>query len=256
MRDLRQASSHEMTTRAVILGFGVLTYIIFLSSMLYAIGFVRNIVVPKSIDTGDESSVSTALLVDLSLLALFGIQHSLMARPVFKGWLTRHVPQSLERSIYVLLSSFALILLFWQWRPLAYDVWNVRAAGVSVMLDVLFGMGWGLAVLSTFLIDHADLFGLRQVYFAFRGIAYRPVGFKQPVIYQYVRHPLMLGFLVAFWATPRMTIGHLIFAAGMTVYIFIGVSLEERDLVRAHGRAYADYRRHVPMLLPIRRGKR
>jgi protein-S-isoprenylcysteine O-methyltransferase Ste14 len=244
-----------MIKRRLIFVFGIVTYLLFLSTVLYAIGFVGNVVVPKSIDTGGPSPLFTAVLVDLSLIALFGVQHSVMARQTFKRWLTRHVPQPIERSIYVLFSSLSLVLLFWQWRPVTHHVWIFASDPLNTVLKILSWIGWGLVVSSTFLIDHFDLFGLRQVYCGLRGIAYTPVPFRQPSIYKYVRHPLMLGFLVAFWSTPEMSVGHLIFAAGMTGYIFIGIAFEERDLVRAHGLAYERYRRKVSMLFPMPRRK-
>jgi len=226
--------------KAAVLAYGVLTYSFFLAAMLYAIGFVGDLIVPKTIDRGGRTS--NAVVVDLALVALFGVQHSVMARPAFK----KRVPAPVERTTFVLASALALDLLFALWRPIGAVVWNVP------LLMPIFWLGWALVIASTFLIDHFDLFGLRQVFAYARGVPYRGLPFKQPRVYGYVRHPLMLSFLIAFWAAPRMTAGHLLFAAGMTVYIVAGVALEERDLVASFGRAYEDYRTRVPMLFPFR----
>lgn len=242
-----------MAKRLLAFIFGIVSYLIFLLTVMYGIGFVGNILVPKSIDTGDRSPLLIALLINLPLIALFGVQHSVMARRTFKSWLVRWVPEPVERSTFVLCASLLLMLLFWQWRPVPDYVWNFPTGPLNLALNVLFWMGWAIVVLSTFLIDHFDLFGLRQVYLYLRGIDYTPVAFKQPAIYKYVRHPLMLGFLVAFWATPQMSVGHLIFAVAMTVFIFIGITLEERDLLRSYGHAYENYRQQVSMLLPMPR---
>jgi protein-S-isoprenylcysteine O-methyltransferase Ste14 len=234
-------------------GYGVVSYVVFLGSFLYAIGFVGNLVVPKTIDSGPAGPVAEALLVDALLLGVFALQHSVMARPGFKRWWTRFVPTSVERSTYVLISSLALILLFWGWQPILGGVWHVENRAGVVALEILCGLGWALALYSTFAIDHFDLFGLRQVWFRLRGIAYAPVPFKQPRLYSIVRHPLYFGFLIAFWSTPAMTQGHLLFSVATTGYILLGVLLEERDLVAVHGEAYAQYRREVRMLLPLPR---
>ena len=244
-----------MLSRISIFIAGVTIYVIFLLTTLYAIGFVGNLMVPKSIDDGVSSAPGTAIPVDLVLIGIFGFQHSLMARPAFNGWWTQRLPQPLERSMYVLGSSLALILLFWQWRPIPLDIWNVPTGWVSIVLSALFWLGWTGVVLSTFLIDYFDLFGLRQVYLHLRGVDYTSIPFKKPVIYNYMRHPMMLSFLIAFWATPRMTVGHLIFAVGMTVVILIGIAFEEQDLLRAYGETYSNYRKQVSMLIPLRRKK-
>lgn len=240
-----------MAKRWLTLLFGCAAYLLFLVTTLYGIGFTGGFVVPKALDDGARGPLLAGLLMDLMLVALFGIQHSLMARVAFKAWWRRLVPTPAERSVFVLAASLALLLLFWQWRPLPGVVWSVPGGAGHALLLGAFGLGWLIVVLSTFLIDHFDLFGLRQVYLCWRGIAYSPVPFKQPAIYKYVRHPLMLGFVIAFWATPRMTVGHLVFAAGMTAYILIGIAFEERDLMRAFGTAYARYRQQVSMLLPL-----
>ena len=230
--------------------YGVVSYGAFLASFLYAIGFVGNLLVPKSIDSGPSGPLGEALLVNVALLGLFAIQHSVMARPRFKAWWTRIVPDSVERSTYVLISSLLLALLFWKWQAMSGSIWSVGNQLGRMALNALFWLGWLIALWSTFMIDHFDLFGLRQVYLRLRGVAYTPVRFNAGALYKFVRHPLMLGFLIAFWATPTMTLGHLLFSTAMTAYIFIGIFFEERDLAAAHGTAFEQYRNDVPMILP------
>lgn len=233
--------------------FGLISYAVFLFSVVYGIGFIGGMVVPRSVDDGPVAAPLAALLGDLALIALFGVQHSVMARRGFKEWLAKWVPVPAERSAYVLLSSLCLLLLFWCWRPLPATIWHFAGGPGYFVLTSLFWGGWLLVLISSFLINHFDLFGLRQVWLHLRGVEYTPIAFKQPAIYRLVRHPLMLGFLMAFWATPHMTVGHLIFAAGMTVYIGVGIALEEKDLLAQHGEAYRRYRDTVPAIFIGRR---
>ncbi len=229
--------------------YGVLCYVAFVATFAYAAGFVGNLVVPKAIDTAPAGSLPQALIVDLVLLGLFAVQHSVMARQGFKQWWTRIVPKTVERSTYVLLSSLLLALLFWQWQPIDGVLWS--AQGVArAMLYAFFGLGWAIALSSTFMTSHFDLFGLRQVYLRLKNEPYRPLPFVKVALYRFIRHPLMLGLLIAFWAAPDMTFGHLLFAAATTGYIFIGIWLEERDLRRSHGEEYERYAREAGMILP------
>jgi protein-S-isoprenylcysteine O-methyltransferase Ste14 len=231
--------------------YGIVAYLVFHVSSLYAIGFVGNIFVPKSIDSGEPGSVAEALIINTVLLGLFGIQHSVMARQGFKRWWIRLVPASVERSTYVLLASVVLLLLYWQWRPIPDPVWTVETPIVVTALQAIFWLGWGLALLSSFLISHFELFGLSQVFARLRNRELSPPVFTTPFLYRRVRHPIYLSFLLAFWATPMMTVGHLLFAGATTAYILIAIQLEERDLIRFFGDQYRRYRTDVAMLIPL-----
>jgi protein-S-isoprenylcysteine O-methyltransferase Ste14 len=235
--------------RLAVLLYSVAVYAVFLLVFLYLIGFVANIAVPRSIDVGPAASAAVALLIDLVLIALFGLQHSVMARPSFKRRFTQVIPAAIERSTYVLAASLVLALLFWAWRPLPLTLWRADGALAAVLMAAS-ALGWGIVLLSTFLIDHFDLFGLRQAWLNFLQRPLTPLVFRTALLYRLVRHPIMLGFLIAFWFTPHMTAGHLLFAAGMTVYILIGVRHEERDLLEALGPTYAAYRRETPAFVP------
>jgi protein-S-isoprenylcysteine O-methyltransferase Ste14 len=245
-----------MLSRIATFLYGLVCYLIFFVTFLYAIGFVGNLVVPKSIDSGPAVPLVEALLVNTLLLSLFAIQHSVMARQWFKRAWTRIIPQPMERSTYVLLASLVLLLLFWQWRPMREVIWDVQNPTGRIVLQGLFWMGWGGVLFSTYLVDHFSLFGLKQVYHYLKGLPDELTPFKTPVLYKVVRHPLYLGFIIAFWSTPNMTLGHLFFAAVCTAYIVLAIQFEERDLIEFYGDSYRKYRTQVSMLLPIRFGKR
>jgi protein-S-isoprenylcysteine O-methyltransferase Ste14 len=238
-----------MLTRILVLTYGVLSYALFLGVTVYACGFIGNLGTPTALDAPREGPVLAALVVNLGLLVLFALQHSVMARPAFKRWWTRFVPPPVERSTYVLFSNLALALLFWLWRPMGGVIWDVEQPVARAVVYTLFAWGWLLVLVSTFLINHFDLFGLRQVWLYFLGRPYTALAFRTPGLYRLVRHPLYVGWLTVFWATPTMTVAHLVFAAVLTVYILVAIVFEERDLTAAFPE-YADYRQRVPMLLP------
>ena len=236
--------------RITTLIYGVICYTVFFATFLYAIGFIGNLIVPKSIDSVPTVSLGSALLINTVLLAVFAIQHSVMARPFFKRAWSRIVPEQAERSTYVLFSSLALILLFALWQPMGGVVWDLQNSVARNAMYVAYGFGWVLVLASTFAIDHFDLFGLRQTWRYARGVEYQPPVFKQPILYRIVRHPLYVGWLFVFWSTPTMTIAHLFFAVVTTVYILIAIQLEEHDLKNAHPE-YDEYKKNVPMLIPV-----
>lgn len=230
--------------------YGVVAYVIFLGSFLYAVGFVGNLVVPKSIDSGVAGNPLEAVVINALLLGLFAAQHSIMARPAFKRVWTRIVPKSCERSTYVLLASLILLLIFWQWRPIPGLVWSVENATLATAITGVFWLGWLVLLISTHLIDHFELFGLAQVWATLRKKELPAPVFKTPFFYKWVRHPIYVGFLLAFWAAPTMTWGHLLFSVGTTGYILLGIFLEERDLIAMFGDQYRRYRKQVGMLIP------
>ena len=230
--------------------YGTAAYVLFLGAFLYAVGFVTGLPVPKTIDMGPVVPVTEALIVNLLLMSLFAIQHSVMARKGFKRWWTQFVPPAIERSTYVLFATLALMLLLWQWRPIPTIVWQVDDPTVAVALIGLSLFGWLIVLTSTFLINHFELFGLHQVVNNLAGRQMDEMSFKTPLLYRLVRHPIYLGFIIAFWAAPVMTAGHVLFAAVTTAYIFVGIMLEERDLVAQFGDEYRDYRERVGMLIP------
>jgi protein-S-isoprenylcysteine O-methyltransferase Ste14 len=232
--------------------YGALVYLLFFGTFLYAIGFIANLWVPKGIDAGPVIATGTAIAINVLLLGLFAIQHSVMARPAFKRWWTKLVPESVERSTYVLFASLALLVLYWFWKPLPASVWSVEAQWARTLLWVVFWAGWGILLISTFLINHFELFGLRQVHARMTGRRIPAPAFRTPVFYRHVRHPIYLGFVLAFWAAPDMSVGRLLFAIGGTGYILVGIQLEEHDLIGLFGQTYRDYKRRVPMLLPWR----
>ena len=240
-------------SRLIIFLYGVVSYVVFFVTFLYAIGFVSGLMVPKTIDTGTVVGIAEAVIVNLLLMSLFAIQHSVMARRQFKAWWTQFVPKPVERSTYVLLASLALVLLFWQWRPIPAVVWQVTDPQVAMAITGLSFIGWLIVLTSTFLINHFELFGLHQVANNLAGRDMPAVRFRTPVLYKVVRHPIYLGFIIALWAAPTMTVGHLLFAAVTTAYIFVGIFLEERDLVEMFGDEYRRYRERVSMLIPWRK---
>ena len=249
----RDARGGTRVSRFFAFLYGLACYAVFFVTFLYAIGFVSGLVVPKAIDTGTTAPMTEALIVDLLLMSLFAIQHSVMARKQFKQWWTQIVPQSVERSTYVLFASLALILLFWQWRPMPAVIWQIDNAQIAMAIIGLSFAGWLIVLSSTFLINHFELFGVQQVANNLAGQPMKPARFRTPLFYRFVRHPIYLGFIIAFWAAPTMTVGHLLFAAITTAYILVGILLEERDLIDLFGDEYRHYRERVSMLVPWRR---
>ena len=240
--------------RLSIFVYGVVCYVASLATLVYTAGFLGDFWVPTSLDSSRATPWATALLIDIALLTLFALQHSMMARPVFKRWWTRIVPEPAERSTYMLFSCLALMPLFVLWQPVGGQIWSVSSPIGRTLLYSAFALGWALLLLSTFLLNHFDLFGLRQVWLLLTGRAYQPLPFRAPALYRYVRHPLYVGWLLTFWAAPTMTVAHLVFALASTAYILIAIRLEERDLVAVHPQ-YQDYRRRVPMLLPFTKAR-
>ena len=234
----------------LVFAYGTAAYLLFLATFLYAVGFIGSLGLPTALDGPADGPLRAALAVDAALLAVFALQHSVMARPAFKRWWTRIVPPSAERSTYVLATNLALLLLFWQWRPMGGVVWDITTPALRLTLHAVCAAGWLTVLVSTFLINHFDLFGLRQGWLCLRGRRYTPLVFRTPGPYRLVRHPLYVGWLLAFWATPTMTAAHLLFALLTAGYILVAIQLEEADLIRAHGDTYRGYRERVGMLLP------
>ncbi len=236
--------------QALVFLYGVISYLIFFGTILYAIGFTGNIIVPKAIDSGAVGSLAVALAINAGLLTVFALQHSGMARRGFKGFITKYIPEPAERSTYVLISSVCLLALFVFWRPMGGIVWDISNSTGRIVMYSVFAFGWVTVFVATFLINHFDLFGLRQVWLFARGKEYTPLEFETPFLYKYVRHPLYVGFFFALWFTPTMTIAHLVFAIACTGYIAVGTQLEEKDLADAHGESYDKYKEQVPMFVP------
>ena len=249
----REARSGHFVGRVLAFLYGVTSYLIFFVTFLYAIGFVSDLVVPKTIDSGAPAPFLQALIINLGLMALFAVQHSVMARKEFKRWWTQFVPVSVERTTYVLFASLTLALLLWQWRPIPTVVWQIANPSLATSVTVLSFVGWTVVLTSTFLINHFELFGLQQVATNLLGQNVPAPRFRTPLYYKFVRHPIYLGFVIAFWSAPTMTLGHLLFATVTTAYIVIGATLEERDLIAVFGNEYRDYRKRVAMLIPWRK---
>lgn len=252
---LMAGSTPSTIERLAAFFYGIAAYLVFFVTFLYAIGFVEDLIVPKTIDTGAAGPMTYGLIFNLVLMSIFAIQHSVMARPRFKQWWTKYVPPAIERSTYVLLASLALALLFWQWRPMPTMVWKIAEPHIATAVIALSLVGWLIVLTATFVINHFELFGLYQVTTNLVGRPMPAPHFRTPLHYRFVRHPIYLGFIIAFWAAPTMTVGHFLFAAVTTAYIFVGIFLEERDLVGVFGDDYRRYRQQVSMLVPWRRSK-
>ncbi len=237
--------------KLLVLVYGIVAYAAFLCTILYMIGFVGGVLVPKNIDMGIQNSLIETVIIDLALILLFGVSHSVMARPAFKEKLTKFIPHAAERSTFVMVANVSFLILFWQWRPINTPMWS-SSSPISELLFGISMVGWVIVFWSTFLIDHFDLFGLRQVWLNFRGVEYSSRPFVLRGLYRFVRHPLMLGFLIAFWFAPAMTLGHFLFAAAMTVYILIGIYYEERDLAKMLGEDYSRYKEQTSMIFPLK----
>lgn len=241
--------------RSLVLLYGIIAYIAFFGTILYAIGFVGNLVVPKTIDGTPQVPIGKAILINSALLLLFALQHSIMARPAFKRRWTKIVPEPMERSTFVIFTCICLFLLMWQWQPMGGIIWSVENPMAKAILTAVYFIGWGIVFISTFMINHFDLFGLRQVWLYFRGEEYKPLPFRVPLFYRFVRHPLYFGFLIAFWATPVMTVAHLFFAVMTTGYILTAIQFEEKDLVTHFGEKYISYKKKLPMIIPFMKKK-
>ena len=243
--------------KSMIFIYGILAYVIFLITFLYAIGFVGNMVVPKAIDSGTELALLPSIVINVILLSVFALQHSIMARPAFKKWFTKIISPAMERITYILLSSLAVLLIYWQWQPITTIVWETHNKISVTLMTGLFFLGWTIVLLSTFMINHFELFGLAQIFNNLKNRQTPNPKFQTNFLYKIVRHPIMLGFLIAFWATPRMTVGHLLFTIVTTLYILIAVKyLEEKDLKKAIGEKYETYQKEVPMLIPFTKRKK
>jgi protein-S-isoprenylcysteine O-methyltransferase Ste14 len=239
-----------MMKRILFFLYGTTCYVFFLGIFLYAVGFLGNVMVPTTIDGTPQTSFGLALTINIVLLGIFAVQHSVMARQGFKRWWTQYIPQPIERSTYVLFTNIALALLFYAWQPMGGEVWMIQDSLGQGLMYGLFAIGWSIVFVATLMINHFDLFGMRQVWLYLRKEEYHPLKFKTPALYQHVRHPLYVGWLLVFWATPTMTSAHLVFALITTIYILMAIQWEEKDLVDSHGKAYEEYRRQVPMLIP------
>ena len=253
---VQRLNSQLIMKKIAYFSYGVLSYALFFGTYCYAVGFVTNLLVPTSLDGLSKGSFLKSLLINASLLLLFAAQHSIMARPAFKKWWTSIVPEPIERSTYVLFSSVSMILLLWLWEPMGGVVWTVEAMPLRMALTALSFLGFGIVLLSTFMINHFDLFGFRQVWFFLRGQTYQSLKFRTPFFYKYVRHPLYLGWIIAFWAAPTMTLAHFFFAALCTGYILIAIQFEENDLIHTFGEKYVEYKRIAPMLIPFIKSKK